>query len=132
MKKVLPAVFMLTLLAFSGLSLSACGQAATTNSTSSTQWEGLAKALTEKGVKMYGAYWCSHCQDQKKMFGDASQYITYVECAPDKNDPYKQSQACIANKIESYPTWIFPDGSRVESEMSFDELAQKIGYSPAQ
>ena len=29
---------------------------------------------------MYGAYWCPHCQAQKKVFGESFQYVPYVEC----------------------------------------------------
>jgi len=92
------------------------------------KWVGLAKALTTAGAKFYGAYWCSHCNEQKELFGDAVQYAPYVECAPNKNDPYEQSSACKVAKIEGYPTWVFADGSRVESVMSFEALARKIGY----
>ena len=31
----------------------------------------------------YGAYWCSHCNDQKVAFGaEAARMLRYVECAP--------------------------------------------------
>ena len=40
--------------------------------------DALAQCLTAKGVKMYGAYWCSHCQNQKKAFGDVVPASTLV------------------------------------------------------
>ncbi|MBI5148059.1 hypothetical protein HZA33_00075 [Candidatus Pacearchaeota archaeon] len=60
--------------------------------------EQLAKCLTEKGTVMYGAYGCSHCKEQKEMFGDAFQFINYVECT-------QQAELCEATGITGYPTW---------------------------
>ena len=43
---------------------------------------GLANHLTMIGAQMFGAYWCPHCQEQKKKFGDAFSAVDYVECDP--------------------------------------------------
>ena len=44
----------------------------------------LAKRLKVAGAKMYGAFWCSHCFDQKQDFGkEAMADFPYVECYPD-------------------------------------------------
>ena len=44
----------------------------------STQYSReVAKHLKESGAKMYGAFWCSHCEDQKETFG-AGANIPYV------------------------------------------------------
>jgi len=88
-------------------------------------YESFAKCLTNKSVKMYGAYWCPHCQNQKKEFGNAWQYVTYVECAiPDQPG---QTPACAQAGITGYPTWTFPDSSTLEGEVSFADLSQKSG-----
>eukprot|EP00210_Caulerpa_lentillifera_P007967 g7606.t1 len=43
----------------------------------------LARRLKEAGVKMFGAFWCNHCYDQKQAFGkEAMEYFPYVECYP--------------------------------------------------
>ncbi|KAK9838441.1 hypothetical protein WJX84_009733 [Apatococcus fuscideae] len=43
----------------------------------------LAKRLREAGAKMYGAFWCTHCHDQKEEFGkEAMADFPYVECYP--------------------------------------------------
>lgn len=68
------------------------------------QYDDFAKCLTSKSVKMYGAYWCSHCADQKRIFGNSFQYVTYVECAIPGDDS-AQTPICIQNKIQGYPTW---------------------------
>lgn len=44
----------------------------------------LAKRLKAAGAKMYGAFWCSHCFEQKQSFGkEAVADLPYVECYPD-------------------------------------------------
>ncbi len=44
----------------------------------------LAGQLRAAGARMYGAFWCSHCFDQKQDFGtDAMAEFPYVECYPD-------------------------------------------------
>lgn len=43
----------------------------------------LAKDLEKAGVKMFGAFWCNHCYDQKQAFGkEAMKFFPYVECYP--------------------------------------------------
>lgn len=64
----------------------------------------LARHLTEIGVKEYGAYWCSHCYDQKQLFGkEAFAIINYVEC--DANGKNPQTQLCQEVGIKGFPTW---------------------------
>ena len=135
-KRILLAVIGLVIIAGLGGCAVKQNQTASNNAVegpvvTDVKWVGLAKALTTAGAKFYGAYWCSHCQDQKKLFGGAIEYVPYVECAPNKNNPYQQSATCKAAKIEGYPTWVFVDGSRVESVMTFEELSKKIGYQVA-
>jgi hypothetical protein len=86
----------------------------------------LAQCLTDKGTKMYGAYWCPHCQAQKKLFGRAFSKVTYIECAVPGN-PREQTQACKDANISGYPTWVYPDGSRSNGEQTLSELAEKSG-----
>src|SRR3989344_3569664 len=35
------------------------------------KYDPFAQCLTDNGAKMFGAYWCPHCSDQKKMFGSS-------------------------------------------------------------
>lgn len=69
---------------------------------------------------MYGAKWCPHCQNEKKAFGDSFRLVPYVEC-PD--DPKK----CLAAGINGYPTWVFPDGKKLEGEQGLEKLSQASG-----
>lgn len=80
--------------------------------------DAFAKCLADKKVTMYGAYWCSHCQNQKKLFGQSFQYVPYVECT-------QETKKCEDQKITGYPTWIFEDGSRIEGEATFQQLSDK-------
>lgn len=92
------------------------------NSQPKKNYDVFAQCLTEKGIKLYGAYWCSHCQDQKKMFGESVKYLDYVECAiPGSN---KQTEACSAEGINAYPTWKYADGSKESAVKSLEELSQ--------
>jgi uncharacterized membrane protein len=44
----------------------------------------LAQRLRDGGARMYGAFWCSHCYDQKQTFGEeAMAAFPYVECYPE-------------------------------------------------
>lgn len=85
----------------------------------------LANCLTEKGAKFYGAFWCSHCKNQKEMFGKAAEFLPYVECStPDGNS---QTAVCRENNITGYPTWVFADGATQSGEVSLETLAEKAG-----
>jgi thiol-disulfide isomerase/thioredoxin len=87
--------------------------------------DGFESCLKEKGATFYGAFWCPHCQAQKKLFGRSVKNVPYVECST----PNGQSQMaiCIENNIESYPTWVFADGSRTTGEQTLSTLAEKTG-----
>ncbi len=82
-----------------------------------------AKCLTQKGAQFYGAYWCPHCNNQKKMFGSSAQYLPYVECS--SPDGQSQLPVCTQKGVTGYPTWFFADGSKLEGEVALATLAQK-------
>lgn len=91
--------------------------------------DSFAQCLTTAGAKMYGAYWCPHCNSQKAMFGASWQYVDYIECAtPGTNE---QNAVCAQAGITGYPTWVFADNSRIAGEATFAELSAKTGCSPA-
>jgi len=84
-----------------------------------------AQCITDSGAKMYGAYWCGHCNDQKEAFGSAWDKINYIECSA--NDDDGQAQQCTNAGITGYPTWEFGDGSRVGGKQTMEFLANKTG-----
>ena len=84
-----------------------------------------AVCLKDKGAVFYGAFWCSHCQNQKKFFGNSARLLSYVECStPDGGGTL---DVCKQKNVESYPTWEFADGSREVGEVSLQRLAEKTG-----
>jgi len=85
--------------------------------------DGFAQCLTDSGAKFYGAFWCAHCQDQKKDFGSAQKYIPYVECST--LDGQSQQQICKDKGIDGYPTWVFADGSNLTGKQPLETLADK-------
>ena len=88
------------------------------------EYDAFAQCLTDKGVMMYGAWWCPHCKNQKNLFGNSFKKIHSIECAQQGN-PNAQTRECKEARINGYPTWVFADGSRTEGEMSFDALSKK-------
>eukprot|EP00850_Spirogloea_muscicola_P001381 SM000005S17178 [mRNA] locus=s5:587544:590129:+ [translate_table: standard] len=84
----------------------------------------LAKHLKSIGAKMYGAFWCSHCFEQKQMFGqDATRSMNYVECYPDGyRRGVKIAEECDKANVQGFPTWII-DGKPQAGELSLEELA---------
>jgi hypothetical protein len=87
------------------------------------KYDTFAQCLKDKGATFYGAFWCSHCQAQKELFGSSVKYLPYVECST--LDSSGQIQECIDKKIEGYPTWEFADGSRLTGEIPLQQLADK-------
>ncbi len=83
---------------------------------------GVAKALAAKQVTMYGAAWCPHCQAEKARFGDAFQYVPYVECPANE-------KLCLDKGVKGYPTWIAADGTKYEGEQGIQKLAEIAGYA---
>lgn len=84
--------------------------------------DALAQCIAKSGAKFYGAYWCPHCQAQKAAFGNSERLLPYIECAAAGNS---QTQECTDAGVQSYPTWVFTDGSRVSGEQTLDTLAEK-------
>lgn len=87
------------------------------------KYDTFATCLKDKGAVFYGAFWCPHCQAQKKLFGSSAKLLPYVECST--ADGSAQTQACIAKEVKSYPTWEFADGSRLSGEITLAQLAEK-------
>lgn len=89
----------------------------------------LAKQLKAIGAKMYGAFWCSHCFEQKQMFGkEAMKYFDYVECYPEGYRSGVQiAKECDAVDIQGFPTWII-NGQKFSGEQDFASLAELSGF----
>lgn len=93
------------------------------------KYDAFAQCLTEKGAVEYGAYWCSNCETQKKLFGSSFQFVNYVECDPlGKN---AQPELCKEKSIRGYPTWII-DGEKYEGALTLGKLSELTGCNLTQ
>lgn len=87
--------------------------------------DGFAQCLNEKGAKFYGAFWCSHCQNQKQLFGASKNKLPYIECSEVGGNA--QTKVCSDAGITGYPTWVFADGSRLSGYLELSALSEKTG-----
>ena len=84
----------------------------------------LATTLQGMNAKMYGAYWCSHCYDQKEVFGkEAFAKIQYVECS--KDGANSNMKLCRAMDVPGYPTWEI-DGKLYPGQQELDEIQDLV------
>ena len=105
---------------------SAPGVAPPVRSESNAGQIALAEHLTASGAKLYTAYWCPHCHDQKELFGrQATEKLTVIECAPDGRN--SQRELCEAKKIEGYPSWEI-QGQLDSGVKPLAKLAEASGY----
>ncbi len=89
----------------------------------------LAEYLAANDIKFYGAYWCSHCKEQKSLFGAvAASKLAYVECAADGEN--SQRQLCKDKNIQMFPTWVIK-GQLLPGTRDLKQLAELTGYQGA-
>ena len=89
------------------------------------KYDSFAQCLTEKGMLFYGAFWCSHCAEQKELFGKSIRYINYIECStPDGNG---KMPICEAAHIKGYPTWADANGTHYANVQQLDQLSAISG-----
>jgi len=88
--------------------------------------DAFAQCLSAKQVKMYGLYWCTHCAEQKELFGPSFQYVPYVECGIKGSQT--EQPACVQAGVGHFPTWQF-NGERHEGVLSMKALSEKSGCS---
>lgn len=87
----------------------------------------LAKHLKQTGAKIYAAWWCPHCYEQKEMFGkEAFKENNYVECAPQGINP--QPELCSKVGIKGFPTWEVKGKLTEGGVEKLEKLADLSGY----
>lgn len=94
------------------------------------QYDNLATCLKNEGVKFYGAFWCPHCQAEKKDFGKSTEKLPYIECS--NPDGQSQDQTCNDAHITGYPTWEFPKNLTISGTDSEPSVACKTPYTQDQ
>jgi hypothetical protein len=87
--------------------------------------DSFATCLKKKGTIFYGAFWCQHCQNQKRIFGRSQKLLPYIECSTP--DGKGQLSSCAEKGVKGYPTWQFANGEKIEGEMTLQALAEKTG-----
>lgn len=126
-------IFILTILiiviGIIGLAVSTSNQTKKDNNPVKTAaLQQIADALTTSGTKFFGASWCPHCAEQKSFFAKAIKSVPYIECSTGGAGT-PQTQICIDNKIESYPTWEFAGGKRATMTIVPLDLAAIVGQT---
>lgn len=95
--------------------------------TSSSKAVELAEKLQKAGAKMYGAFWCSHCYEQKNTFGkEAMKSFPYVECFPEGwRKGASVIKACSDAEVRAFPTWKI-NGQTIEGEMTLEAIEEAL------
>jgi uncharacterized membrane protein len=93
-------------------------------SKSSEQALKIGQDLKGLNTRFFGAYWCSHCYEQKQRLGkEAMANVQYIECS--KEGLNSQNDLCKERGIPGYPTWEI-GGNLYPGEMYLDELEEII------
>lgn len=77
----------------------------------------LAQCLTDAGMKLFSTERCSHCKNQKAMFGPNVSLLNNTDCDEDR-------QTCIDNGIQWFPTWIDSSWTAYPGTQSLTSLAE--------
>lgn len=104
------------------------GDYAITTSSSAAEI-ALAQHLKQTKAKMYGAFTCPHCQNQKQLFGkEAASQLNYIECHPEGKNA--RLDLCQAARIQGFPTWEIK-GRFYQGERSLEQLVELSGFRKA-
>lgn len=89
----------------------------------------LADDLKSLDASFYGAFWCSHCFDQKQTLGQqAMAMIPYVECSRDGLNA--NTALCKSKNVPGYPTWEIA-GQLYPGEQALEELQEIVTKAKA-
>lgn len=93
------------------------------------KYEAFAECMVQKQVKFYGAFWCPHCAQQEADLQMTREHLAsiglYFECSTP--DGQGQTQTCTDIGISGYPTWVLPDGTRLNGVQTLAALASSTG-----
>ena len=101
------------------------GEVAGANSAQDSYLAKLAKDLSEKGAVLYCSASSEDCKAQLALFNAHSDLLDYVECDPASANA--NVDECHAQKIETYPTWIFEETRRTGTQ-ELSSLAAMVGF----
>lgn len=80
--------------------------------------EDIAKCIGSKS-ELYTKLGCTHCEIQKKMFGDSYQYLTVIDC-------WYERDLCLNKGVQGTPTWII-DGKQYIGVQEIETLRRITG-----
>lgn len=83
----------------------------------------LATCLSGKNYIMYGRDGCSACALEKEYFGEAFQYVNYVNCS----ESAEKRLFCENRGISAYPTWEDTKGNYYKGAIPLAKLAEISG-----
>ena len=81
-------------------------------------YDTLTQCITDKGGKVYEAYWCSACAQQQEILGNSHDLLDRIECSSPGSHTFD-----LCPDITSTPTWETPDGNRVSGVRTAQALA---------
>jgi len=108
-----------------GAQWTALTNTAMTIDTIGSSFDTFAKCVASKQARMYGAYWCPHCLEQKEMFGASFHYVPYEECAIKGSS--ELATPCKMAGVKLFPSWQFGMEPPKEGVLSLEALADKTG-----
>lgn len=83
-----------------------------------------AEDLAAAGVVFYGADWCPACTVQKELFSDGKDNLPFIEVTnPDRS----LNAIGQAEDVTEFPTWDFPNGTRLVGLQSLETLSTESG-----
>ena len=91
-------------------------------------YDAFAKCLTEKQIKMYGLYWCTHCAEQKEMFCESFKHVTYIEWGSKDRRTKRRLQGSRRQELShmAISRWI-----KERRHTAIASLKSAIGMQPA-
>ncbi|MGL4513012.1 MAG: peptidylprolyl isomerase [Lacipirellulaceae bacterium] len=87
---------------------------------------GFAQALAATTTRLYGASWNAASSQQRALFQDGARLLPFVESTNNDRTP---NQAARDNNVTTYPTWVFPDGSRATEVLTLQQISQRSGVA---
>ncbi len=96
-----------------------------------------AQALASSGTRFFGAAWCPVCTAQKELFEDGADFLPFIEVtnldspvtANAVGDGTDTTLNPTGRPVASFPTWEFPDGTRLEGLQTLEVLSQRSGVA---
>eukprot|EP00798_Chlamydomonas_sp_ICE-L_P015767 gene15767-21890_t len=81
-------------------------------------------------ARMYGAFWCSHCYEQKMEFGQqAMAEFPYTECFPTGwKKGATMAQACQDAGVKAFPSWVI-NGKLIEGELTLEDAEKELALA---